>query len=102
MFFPKRSHEFELKRLEQYLKHTQYRGLLLDPNSDIFKVDAFPDYDFAGMYGQENTNDPACAKSLTGFNITFYDCSVLFIHKLQTETTLSKMESDTIAPTCCC
>ena len=88
--------------LEVYLKNTQDHGLVFYPNSYFFKVDTYPDYDFAGMYGQENTNDPACAKSLTGFNITFYDCSVLFIHKLQTETTLSKMESDTIAPTCCC
>ena len=40
MFSPKRSHELSLNRLARYLKNTQDRGLVLDPNSDIFKVDA--------------------------------------------------------------
>ena len=40
IFSPKRSHELALKILARYLKHTQDRGLVLDPNSDIFKVDA--------------------------------------------------------------
>ena len=40
MCCPKRYSELELKMLAGYLKHTQDRGLVLDPNSDIFKVDA--------------------------------------------------------------
>ena len=70
IFRPQVSHELELKRLARYLKHTEDRGLMLDPNSDIFKVDAYPDADFAGMYGQENPDDPTCDKSLAGFIIT--------------------------------
>ena len=74
MFFPNISHELALKSLSLYLKHTQDRGIVLDPNSDIFKVDAYLDADFAVMYGHENPNNPACAKSFTGFIITFADC----------------------------
>ena len=43
MFIPNIPHELALKRLEQYLKNTQDRGLVLDPNSDIFKANAYPD-----------------------------------------------------------
>ena len=58
MFCPKISHELGLKRLAQYLKHTQGRGLVLGPNSGIFKVEAYPDAQFVGMYGQKNPNNP--------------------------------------------
>ena len=74
------------------MNNTQYRGLVLDSNSDIFKVDAYPDDYFAGMYGHERNAYPACAKSRTGFISTFADCPVLWIYKLKTETDLSKME----------
>ena len=50
MFSPKRYHELALDSLAQYLKSTQDRGLVLDPNYDIFKVHAYLDADFAGMY----------------------------------------------------
>jgi hypothetical protein len=42
----------------------------------VCKIDAYPDADFAGMYGHEEHTDPACAKSRTGFIITFADCPV--------------------------
>ena len=59
-----------------YLKHIQNHGLLVDPNYDIFKVDAYPDSYFAGIYGHKNPDDPECAKSCTGFVITFADYPV--------------------------
>ena len=43
MFIPNISHELALNRLKRYLKNTQDRGLVLDPNSDIFKANAYPD-----------------------------------------------------------
>ena len=84
------------------MKHTQDRGLVLDKNSYIFKVDAYQDTDFAGMYGNKNTNDPECTKSHTSFIITFDDCPVLWISKLKTENALYKMEVETIALDHCC
>ena len=44
---------------------------MLDPNSDIFKVDSYPDADFAVIYVHERHDDISCAKSRTGFIITF-------------------------------
>ena len=77
MFITNRSHGLSLKRLGKYLKNTQDRGLVLDPNYDIFKVHSYPDADFSGMYGHERHDNPACAKSCTGFTITFDDCPIL-------------------------
>ena len=66
-------------------------GLVLDTNYDIFEVDTYHDSGFEIMYGHKNIDDLACAKSCTGFIITFDDFPVLWIYKLQTETDLSKM-----------
>ena len=102
MFSPKIYHELALKRLTRYLKNTQYHGLVLDTNYDIFKVDAYPDVNFSGMCGHERHDDPGCAKSRTGFIITFADCHVLYISKFQTETALSTMEANIIYLYRCC
>ena len=75
------------------MKHTQDLGIVLDPNYDIFKIDAYPDADFTGMYEHKNLDDLARAKSCTGFILTFDDCPVLWISKLQPETALSAMEA---------
>jgi hypothetical protein len=70
MFAPKHSHELALKRIGRYLKNTSERGMVIQPTRELI-VDAYPDADFAGMYGHEKPTDPACAKSRTGFIIMF-------------------------------
>ena len=54
------------------------------------------------MYGHRKPNDPECVKIRTGFIITFDDCPVLWISKLQTETALYTMEADAIDIDNCC
>ncbi len=93
MFCPKHLHELASKRIGCYLKQTSDRGIVMNPSSNVCKIDAYPDADFAGMYGHEDNTDPACAKSCTGFIITFAECPVFWQSKLQTETALSTMES---------
>ncbi len=51
MFCPKHSHELALKRIGRYLKQTSEHGMIMNPSTDICKIDAYPDADFAGMYG---------------------------------------------------
>ena len=101
MFSTKISHELVLNILAQYLNHTQECGLVLDPNSDISKVDTYPDADVLGMYGYKNPNDLACAKNHTGFIIIFFYCPVLCVSKFQTETAFSTMEADIISLDSC-
>ena len=101
MFNPRLSHEKALKRIGRYLKATRNKGLILKPTG-MLKVDAYPDADFAGLYGYEAVTDPACAKSRTGFLITVSDCPIVWVSKLQTETALSTMEAEIIALAHCC
>jgi len=102
MFCPKHSHELAPKQIGRYLKQTPYRGMVMNPSSDVCKIDAYPDADFAGMYGHEEHTDPACAKRRIGFIIIFADCPVFWQSKLQTETALSTIEAKFIALSACC
>ena len=65
----------------------------MNPNSNLCKVDVYPDANFYGMYGHDKPTDPARFKSLTGFIVTFADCPFLWVSKLQTDTDISNMEA---------
>ena len=93
MFSPKHSHELALKRIGKYLKNTSSRGMVINPTREL-TIDAYPDGDFAGMYGHEKSTDPACARSCSGFVIVFAGVPVLWQSKFQTETALSTMEAE--------
>jgi hypothetical protein len=75
--------------------------MVINPTKEL-TLDAYPDADFAGMYGHEKPSDPACAKSRSGFVIVFAGVPVLWQSKLQTETTLSTMEAQIIALLAAC
>ncbi len=72
----------------------------MKPSGNVCKIDAYSDADFAGMYGHEEHTYPACAKSWTGFIITFADCPVFWQSKLQTETALPTMEANNHSSCC--
>ena len=44
--------------------------------------------DFAGLWVHEDPQDPICARSRTGFVVTFNNCPLLWVSKLQTEIAL--------------
>ncbi|KAL7460733.1 hypothetical protein ACHAXS_001177 [Conticribra weissflogii] len=100
-FCPRRSHEIALKRIGRYLKLTKDKGLILKPTQAL-NVDAYPDADFAGLYGYEDGADPTCTRSRMGFTIAVADCPVFWQSKLQTETALSTMEAEVVAFVACC
>ena len=91
--FPENYHETALKRIGLYLKATRDQVLILNPSSDVFQLDFYPDADFAGIYGHEIPTDTVCVKSRTEFVITFADCPVYWASKFHTETALLIMES---------
>jgi hypothetical protein len=75
--------------------------MILKPTK-LLNINAYPDSDFAGLYGYKDNNDPVCTRSRTGFVITVANCPVFWSSKLQTETALSTMENETIALASCC
>ena len=96
IYFSKYSHEEYLKQNGRYLKLTCDRGLILNPNRELFNIDIYPDAYFSGMYGHENPTDTACVKSRTGYVIAFSYCPVIWQSKIQTETVLSTTEAENI------
>ncbi len=64
--------------------------------------DCYPDADFAGLWNQDNTQDPHCVRSQTGYVICLADCPVLWKSTLQTEIVLSTMEAEYVALSTSC
>jgi hypothetical protein len=67
------SHEKALERIDQYLKLTQDKGLILRPamceEIGELPIDCYIDADFAGLCGYTDRNDASCMKSHTGYVI---------------------------------
>ncbi len=101
MFNPKHSQEIAIKRIGCYLIGTKDKGMIIKPTADI-GIDAYPDADFAGLYGYEDNNDPVCVHSRTGYVITVSGCPIYRSSKLQTETATSTMDAEIIALGSCC
>ena len=87
-------HVYALKKISGYLKLTRNRGLILNPNRELFNIDSYLDADFSGMYRHENLDDTSFANSCTSYIIKILDCPVLWPPKLQTETSLLTTEAE--------
>jgi len=90
------SHEKAVLRICQYLKGTLDEGLVLRPSKQL-QVDCYADADFAGLFSVEDPKDMISVKSRTGYVITFTDCPILWVSKLQTEITLSTLHAEHVA-----
>ena len=60
-------------------------------------VGCYADADFAGLWGHENTKDPICDRSRTGFVLTFDNCPLLWVSKLQAEIALYTLHYNYVA-----
>jgi len=56
---------------------TRDKGLVLTPTCEL-TIDAYPDADFAGLYGYEDSLDPVCVRSCSGFVINVASFPVLW------------------------
>ena len=77
------SHETAVKRIYRYLQGIKDNGLVFNPSKKLV-VDCYAGADFAGLWGHEDPQDPICAWSRTGFVVTFANCLLLWVSKLQT------------------
>jgi hypothetical protein len=69
----------------------------LQPSTSKHDLNYYVDADFAGLWNDEISSEPLSVKSRTGYIITFANCPVLWISKLQTEIALSTTEVEYIA-----
>ena len=76
-----------------YLQGTNYRGLVFNTYK-IMAVDCYVDVYFGGMWVHGNTKDTICAKSRTGFVVTFTNFPLFWVSKIHTEISLSDLNSE--------
>ena len=79
----KASHETALESICRYLQGTKDNGIVFNPSNKLV-VDRYADEYFAGLWGHEDTQDPICAMSRTGFMVTFDNFPLLWVSKIQT------------------
>ena len=85
-----------MKRICWYLQVTKYNGLVFIPSKKLV-VNCYTDADFAGLWVYEDPQDPICARSRTGFVVTFGNFPLLRVSKLQTDIALSTIHSEYVA-----
>ena len=83
-------------RICRYLQGTKENGLGFNTSKKLV-ADCYADVYFAGLWGHGNPQDPICARSRTGFVVTFANCPLLWVSKLQTEIALSTLHSEYVA-----
>ena len=79
---PKQSHATAVKTLVRYLKGTKHVGTIFTL-SEALDIECYVDADFAGLNNVEDQDDPASAKSRTGYIIHFASCPGIWKSKLQ-------------------
>ena len=92
----KESHETAVKSICRYLQGTKENGLVFNSSKKLV-VDCYSDAYFAGLWGHENLQDPIFARSRIGFVVTFANCPLLWVSKLQTEISLPTLHSEYVA-----
>ena len=92
----KASHETFVKRMCRYLQSTKDNDLVFNPSKKPV-VDFYDDADFAGLWRHEDSQDPICDRSRTVFVVTFDNCPLLWVSKLQTYTALSTLHYEYVS-----
>ena len=95
-FRAKKSHEEAMKRIGRYLKGTADKGIIMTLQNTM-QIDCYVDADFAGLWNYEDSTDPTSVKSRSGYLFTLGGCPIAWTSKLQSEITLSTMESEYVA-----
>ena len=90
---PKKSHASAVKTIVRYLHKTADMGTIVTPTGDL-SLDCYVDADFAGLHGRDPDHSVSSAKSRTGYFITLGGCPILWKSQLQTEVSLSTLESE--------
>ena len=72
-----------MKRICRYLQGTKENGLVFNPSKKLV-VDCYADADFWELWGHEDPQDHIFDSSRTVFVVTFANCPLLLVSKLQT------------------
>jgi hypothetical protein len=90
---PKKSHATHVKTIVRYLHRTANKRTIIIPSGDL-SLDCYVNANFAGLCGWDPDREPSSAKSRTGYLITLGNATVIWKSQLQTEISLSTLESE--------
>ena len=90
---PKKSRASAIKTIVRYLHRTSGKGTIVTPTGDL-STDCYVVADFAGIHGRDPDYVPSSAKSRTGYIIKLGGCPILWKSQVQTEISLSTLESE--------
>lgn len=90
---PKQSHASAVKTIVRYLHRTSDKGTIVCPTGTL-ELDCYVDADFGGLYRREPDENPNSARSRTGYIIMLGGCPLVWKSQLQTEISLSTLESE--------
>ena len=90
---PKKSHATAVKTIVRYLHQTSDKGTIITPSGDL-SLDCYVDANFAGLFGRNPDREPSSVKSRTGYLITLGNAPIIWKSQLQTEISLSTLESE--------
>ena len=90
------SYKTAVERICRYLKCTKDNGLVCNPSKKLV-VYCYADADVLGLWGHENPQYPIFARSRTGFVVTFANCPLLWVSKLQIDIDLSPLHYEYVA-----
>ena len=85
-----------MKRICRYLQGPNDNVLVFNPSKKLV-VGCYADANFTGMWGYENPQDPIFARSRTGFVVTFSNCPLLWVSKIQIDIDLFTLHSEYVA-----
>jgi hypothetical protein len=94
---PKVSHGRALIRIARYLKCTSDKGIIMKPTEGPMTFNCYVDADFAGGFGYEDSTDPICVKSRSGWVFTLGETPVHWKSTLQSTISLSTVEAEYVA-----
>jgi len=90
---PKQSHAKAVKTIVRYLFRTADKGTIVKTTGKL-ELDCYVDADFAGLYCCESDENPTSVKSRTGYIILLGGFPLVWKSQLQTEISLSTLESE--------
>lgn len=79
------------------MQGTNYKGIILTPDSKTLRLDLYADVDFVRLFVAEDKHDLVGVKIRTGILLNFRGVPIYWSSKLQSEIALSTLEAEYIA-----
>jgi hypothetical protein len=92
-YSPNQSHASAVKQIVHYLSCTWDKGTIVKPTNTL-QLDCYVDADFAGLCKRDPDASPTSAKSRLGFIISLGGVPLVWCSQLQSEISLSTLESE--------